>query len=159
MRALAIIYQHPSMQFFGGAQLNKKTVLRCSFNYSHIVHCCNIADFCSFILIQDVWGVKLKCLLDRRLVLRQPQYMIYRKTALLNSWAAMVLQVGRQCSVINKIFFCEKIWITKAWNVLWRLTCSRASTHFLDWFCFIFRFIFSSSKKLIQFFWKTLVFG
>ena len=78
--ALAIFDQHPTMQFFGGTQLIKKTVLRCNFNYRYIVYCCNIAlmklvsdfhSFCSSILIQDVWGVKLRCLLDHRLVLRQ----------------------------------------------------------------------------------------
>ena len=35
-RALAIFYQHPTMQFFGSTQLIKKT-LRCNFNYRYTV--------------------------------------------------------------------------------------------------------------------------
>ena len=128
----------------------------CNFKYRYIVYCCSIVliklvsdfhSFRSFILIRDAWGLKLRYLLTRRMVLRQLRSMIYCKTVLFNWWATTVPHVGRDCSVINKIFLCEKNWITKVWNVLCRLTCSKASTHFLHWFCIIFSFIFSCRKK------------
>ena len=43
------------------------------------------------------------------------------------AWGAMVLQVRRECSVINKIFFANKFELWKLKNVSWRLTCLKAS--------------------------------